>query len=310
MSKIKAPKTRLERYKLLWEISEAGPIIRRYFAMNFFDGVLTALGIVLAGFAFWLSGSVYQKNGFLFFSGLTTAIAIGISGLTGSHLAESAERSLNVIQMKQVLGLMDTNGNSMSEDADKPRFSERDIQLALGKFNEITKIPMSTKTPRKKVMDSSLPPSIQLTRNLNSKASTSSSQEGDIESKGDFSPKKQKPSKNQKNQKKHKKEMTIFEEAQVFAGRIAAFVDGFSPFAGVMVVIIPFIFGNPTADAELHSYIISFVSAILVLFLLGAYLAKLSRGSVIKFGTQMVLAAVFTGVLTVFFNWLINNPTT
>ncbi len=306
MSKIKAPKTRLERYKLLWEISEAGPIIRRYFAMNFFDGVLTALGIVLAGFAFWLSGSVYQKNGFLFFSGLTTAIAIGISGLTGSHLAESAERSLNVIQMKQVLGLMDTNGNSMAEDADKPRFSERDIQLALGKFKEITKIPMIKKTPRKKVVDSTLPPSIRLSQSLTNGSPRPNSLKGNDTSKGDFSPKKQKSS---KKQKKHKEEKTIFEEAQVFAGRIAAFVDGFSPFAGVMVVILPFVFGDPTAEAGLISYIISFISAVVVLFLLGSYLAKLSRGSVMKFGTQMVLAAVFTGILTVFFNALINKPT-
>ncbi|MHA1618831.1 MAG: VIT1/CCC1 transporter family protein [Promethearchaeota archaeon] len=306
MSKIKPPKTRLERYKLLWDISEAGPIIRRYFAMNFFDGVLTALGIVLAGFAFWLSDSVYQTNGFLFFSGLTTAIAIGISGLTGSHLAESAERSLNVIQMKQVLGLLDSNGNVRKEDPDKPRFSERDIQLALGKFEVIPKIPISKKTPRKKVIDQSLPPSIRLTQNLTNGVHTSNTQKGQTVPEGDFSLKKQKFS---KKQKKEKKEMTIFEEAQVFAGRIAAFVDGFSPFAGVMVVILPFVFGNATAEAGLWSYIISFVSAVVVLFLLGSYLAKLSRGSVMKFGTQMVLAAVFTGVLTVFFNWLINNPT-
>ena len=109
----------LERYKILWQISEASPIIRRYFAMNFFDGILTALGIVLAQFAFYISGEP-TKNKLLFFTSLITAMAIGISGLTGSHLAETAERRLNVIQMKQVLGLLDENGkkqmNPMSQN--------------------------------------------------------------------------------------------------------------------------------------------------------------------------------------------------
>ena len=307
MSKIKIPNNRLDRYKLLWEISEAGPIIRRYFAMNFFDGVLTALGIVLAGFAFWLTAEFDEfrpKNGFLFFSGLTTAIAIGISGLTGSHLAESAERSLNVIQMKQVLGLMDTNGNSMAEDADKPRFSERDIQLALGRFEEIPKIPLNKKTPRKRVMDQSLPPAIQL-------LSSDSPQNASINFSTQVIPEGQSYSKKQKRAKKKKlpkEEKTMFEEAQEFAGRIAAGVDGLSPFAGVMVVILPFLFSDPSASAGLGSYIISFILSIVVLFLLGSYLAILSHGSIMKFGTQMVLAAVFTGILTVFFNFLINKP--
>ena len=109
---------KLERYKILWEISEASPIIRRYFAMNFFDGVLTALGIVLSGFVFliWPGNSAnIPSPKFIFFSGLTTAIAIGISGLTGSHLAETAERKLNVIQMKEVLGLSPNHDDTKFE---------------------------------------------------------------------------------------------------------------------------------------------------------------------------------------------------
>ena len=53
-NKTDKPAKFLERYKILWDISEASPIIRRYFAMNFFDGVLTALGIVLSAFVYFL----------------------------------------------------------------------------------------------------------------------------------------------------------------------------------------------------------------------------------------------------------------
>lgn len=295
MSKVKTPNSKLERYKILWEISEASPIIRRYFAMNFFDGVLTALGIVLAGFAFYLTGSAQQTKGFLFFSGLTTAIAIGISGLTGSHLAESAERSLNVIQMKQVLGLMETKvGTSPSEDQEKPKYSEKDILLALGKFEENSKFPPSKKTPRKPRLDAGI---ISALKSEKGSDEPQSSQET-IPPASNKKPKKP---------RKVKIEKTMFEEAQDFAGKIAAFVDGFSPFAGVMIVVLPFVFGDSTNPAGIWSYIISFSLSVIVLFLLGTYLAKLSRESILKFGLQMVAAAVFTGVLTVFFNWVLNS---
>ncbi|MHA1776504.1 MAG: VIT1/CCC1 transporter family protein [Promethearchaeota archaeon] len=290
MSKKTKPKKRIEHWKVLWEISEAGPIIRRYFVMNFFDGILTALGIVLAGFAFFIANSSLQTSGYLFFSGLTTAIAIGISGLTGSHLAESAERSLNVIQMKQVLGLIDAEGNEQNNDSNEPKYSEHDIELALGRFEKISSFSISKKTPRQKWLKKP----IKLDLDFVSKNITEKSNKLE-----------KLPQKKKKNSNKESK--TIFEEAQEFAGKIAAFVDGFSPFAGVIIVVLPFLFGNPTQPATLLQYIVSFCLSIIVLFLLGSFLAKLSRESILKFGLQMVFAAIFTGVLTVFFNWLLNS---
>lgn len=292
MSKNSAPKNRLERFKVLWQISQAGPIIRRYFAMNFFDGILTALGIVLAGFAFYITNSSMQTSGYLFFSGLTTAIAIGISGLTGSHLAESAERSLNVIQMKQVLGLIDADGKEQNGESNERKYSQHDIELALGKFEQMPAYSIGKKLTRHTV----LPISEKSDQIQGDKKIGSKKENGNKEEKG-----------NKKENSNKKESKTIFEEAQDFAGKVAAFVDGFSPFAGVMIVVLPFIFGNQSQPASLFQYIVSFALSIVVLFLLGSYLAKISRESIIKFGLQMVLAAIFTGILTVFFNWLLNS---
>jgi len=296
MSESKLKTKVFERYKILWQISEASPIVRRYFAMNFFDGILTALGIVLAQFTFFIQGDP-STNKLLFFTSLITALAIGISGLTGSHLAETAERRLNVIQMKQVLGLLDEKGNK-TNDSNVPKWSEDDLQLALGKFESI-KNTRSKETIQYKHLGLNEEQARKLGIKLNEPIVKK--QEIDIPNKK-TSLKKYKV---RKKERKVKNEQTIYEEAQHFAGIVAAIVDGLSPFAGVMIVVLPFIF-DLNDDTQLIQFIISFIFTLVVLFLLGGYLAKLSKDSIIKYGMQMVFAAVLTSAITLILNQLIN----
>ena len=319
MSNLEKPTKRLERYKILWEISEASPIIRRYFAMNFFDGVLTALGIVLGSFVIFLDKTKTTSdpiNGFVFFTGLTTAIAIGISGLTGSHLAESAERKLNVIEMKKTLGLVDHHGNERSEDIDKPKWTERDILFALGKF-ENTTTPNSRKRAKKSSLHLGLTPEQAKKLNLN----LDGTPKGEIIKKKKKTNKPSAPpisdisniqsqskvEKSLKKKKKGEKEETIFEAAQEFASRVAAGVDGLSPFAGVVVVVIPFLFAGWDSPVRWISFIISFILTVIVLFFLGRYLAILSRESIVKYGLQMVFAAVLTALITLGLNTIVQG---
>ena len=285
MSESKLKTKILERYKILWQISEASPIIRRYFAMNFFDGILTALGIVLAQFAFFLSGDP-TKNKLLFFTSLITAMAIGISGLTGSHLAETAERRLNVIQMKQVLGLVDEHGKNTNK-SDVPKWSENDLNLALGKFENIkgTKLIPALQYRHLGITE-------EQARKLGIKIGESSVIKKEIDVK-----KTLKMYIVKKKKKKVENEQTIYEEAQHFAGIVAALVDGLSPFAGVMIVVLPFLFGL-NGDTQPIQFIISFILTVIVLFTLGGYLARLSKDSVLKYGMQMVFAAVLTSGIT------------
>ena len=78
------------------EIAEVGEIARRYFAMNAFDGVLTALGVLVGGYL----GGVDSPRA-IFTVVLTTAVGMGVSGFYGSYLVERAERGRAMRELEE-----------------------------------------------------------------------------------------------------------------------------------------------------------------------------------------------------------------
>ena len=72
-------------YDNLVGISE---IARRYFAMNAFDGALTVIGVLMGN----LTARVEDPR-VVVSTGLATSVAMGVSGLWGAYLTESAERT-------------------------------------------------------------------------------------------------------------------------------------------------------------------------------------------------------------------------
>jgi predicted membrane protein (TIGR00267 family) len=78
-------------------ISGAGEIARRAFVNNSFDGVLTMTGVVMGSFVVGV-----QDAKVVLVTGLSTALAIGISGGWGAYLAESAERSQDIDELEQI----------------------------------------------------------------------------------------------------------------------------------------------------------------------------------------------------------------
>ncbi len=78
------------------QISQAGEIARRAFANNSFDGVLTMIGVVMGSF---FVGT--QDPSVVLVTGLSTALAIGISGGWGAYLTESAERRKEIAELEQ-----------------------------------------------------------------------------------------------------------------------------------------------------------------------------------------------------------------
>jgi predicted membrane protein (TIGR00267 family) len=88
---------RLDRWREYTRISEAGQIARRAFANNSFDGVLTMIGVVMGSFVVGV-----QESTVVLVTGLSTALAIGISGGWGAYLTESAERSHAVDELEQL----------------------------------------------------------------------------------------------------------------------------------------------------------------------------------------------------------------
>ena len=99
-----------------------------------------------------------------------------------------------------------------------------------------------------------------------------------------------------KEMKKRKKKMkTLQEKAESFATIVASLIDGFSPFVAAMVMLIPFMF---TASPELWEFLASIIAASILLFLLGTYLAKLSKMNRIIYGLKMVAMGVLTLLIT------------
>jgi len=86
----------LERASLYNDIADIGGIARRYFAMNAFDGVLTIIGVLMGNLAAGIEDAHIVVT-----TGLSTCIAMGISGLWGSYLTESAERKRDLDELSQ-----------------------------------------------------------------------------------------------------------------------------------------------------------------------------------------------------------------
>ena len=88
-------------------IANVGEIARRYFVMNAFDGILTIIGVLMGN----MSAGVTNPN-IVITTGLSTSIAMGISGLWGSYLTESAERKRDLDELSRST-LTDLNNSSI-----------------------------------------------------------------------------------------------------------------------------------------------------------------------------------------------------
>ena len=92
-------------------LSEVGSIIRRYFALNAFDGVLTTLGVLMGAL---LAG--VEESGTIVTLVLTTAVGMSVSGFYGSYLVERAERgrALRELEGSTLSSLEDTEISAAS----------------------------------------------------------------------------------------------------------------------------------------------------------------------------------------------------
>jgi len=86
-------------------VTRAQKILRRYFAMNAFDGAMTSLGVVIGAYISNISDP-RAIIGVIIVSG----IAMAVSGFSGTYMTESAERSrsLNELEEAMLVDLDDT----------------------------------------------------------------------------------------------------------------------------------------------------------------------------------------------------------
>lgn len=88
---------RMQQLREYGELSEATRIARRAFANNSFDGILTMVGVVMGNFFVGV-----QDATVVLVTGLSTALAIGISGGWGAYLTESAERKHEMSELEKL----------------------------------------------------------------------------------------------------------------------------------------------------------------------------------------------------------------
>jgi predicted membrane protein (TIGR00267 family) len=88
---------RIDDVREYGRIAGVAEIARRYFAMNAFDGVLTTIGVLMGNYL----GDV-RNPGTVVRIGISTSIAMGVSGLWGAYLTEAAERERELAELERV----------------------------------------------------------------------------------------------------------------------------------------------------------------------------------------------------------------
>jgi predicted membrane protein (TIGR00267 family) len=99
----------LEEFRTYNRIIGIAEIARRYFAMNAFDGVLTTIGVLAGNY---LAG--VRDLSIPIRTGIATSIAMGISGLWGAYLTETAERRRELTELERV-SLIDQSETSIGK---------------------------------------------------------------------------------------------------------------------------------------------------------------------------------------------------
>ena len=84
-----------------------------------------------------------------------------------------------------------------------------------------------------------------------------------------------------------------------FATIYAAIVDGVSPAIAAMIVISPFFLVNFQIISSEIAFFSSITITLIVLSLLGVYLARISDESMIKYGIQMLIVGIITAFICV-----------
>jgi predicted membrane protein (TIGR00267 family) len=82
------------------EITNVGPIIRRYFVIGAFDGALTVLGIIIGASAF---GDLEAHRSLIVSASFGAAIALAVSSAIGAYEAERVEKKLDIRTIERAM---------------------------------------------------------------------------------------------------------------------------------------------------------------------------------------------------------------
>ncbi len=87
----------IRRFREYEQVADISEIARRLFAMNSFDGVLTILGVLVGNYL-----AEVRSPTTIIVTGMATSVSMGVSGLWGAYLTESAERQKSLDDLEEV----------------------------------------------------------------------------------------------------------------------------------------------------------------------------------------------------------------
>lgn len=89
-----------QRIREYSEITDLGPIARRYFVIGAFDGALTILGIIVGATA---SGVGESEKAIILTASISAAIALAVSSAVGAFEAERVEKKLDIRSLERAM---------------------------------------------------------------------------------------------------------------------------------------------------------------------------------------------------------------
>lgn len=132
----------LDKFRTYARITKLWAIARRYFVNNFYDGMLTVLGILLGFFILIIKeNQLLVNSNLVILTGIGSSISMFISGISGSYLSEKAEQKKLKVELDKAMALYD-----LDFDSTNPFLELNEIEKAM-----LTKI-KKRRLLRKKVL--------------------------------------------------------------------------------------------------------------------------------------------------------------
>jgi len=82
------------------EITNVGPVVRRYFVIGAFDGALTVLGIIIGAVG---AGATEAHKPLILSASVGAAVALAVSSAVGAYEAERVEKKLDITTIERAL---------------------------------------------------------------------------------------------------------------------------------------------------------------------------------------------------------------
>lgn len=248
-------KAKIKKWRKYSEMSDLGIISRRKFFNNAFDGALTCAGIVSGNFIIFLSHAGQNLSStIIVITGLSTALAIGISGLWGAFLSEDAERKKKISDLKKEMVIVEEKSNDKNEKKETK-------EIAKQIYNE------KVKMDNLEIQKAMITPIKMDSANQNNKKSLI------------------------KNENRNSEKKSLIEQSERFATIIASLVDGGAPVLGSVLPLLPFFFGT---TLSFFHFIISYAVLVCILVYLGIFLGNISDGGRLKYTLHLVTAGITT----------------